>query len=640
MGGGDRKEVKNEINQEQGRVQGQYDRLYNDMEAKRDEFSTRSNEERDYLTNSLRGINDSGTGGLDSNVIGNIRGLYGGKSVGMDDAAGGGTNGGFSGNSGSIGGTVAGDQGSQFDKAERKWDHLADTGGVEIDKLRAQIPELENMAKTGAFDPRTKSEIDAIVTQLKNFQYDPQAASSIQNSINGLKSIAADGGYNPEALARIRGDIEALRNAAQTGGIDAGQLNKLRGGYEFMMDGGMSADDQARFRGTGFDEFAQTGGWSPEQQAEFRNRSTSVIPSMYAQGQNEAQRMAAIGGGSPAAMAAAQSRATRQGSQDLATASRNAEVDLQTNIRDGRQWGITGQRDTEEMLQSQLGTNRATGLASGNQLELGVGTNKLSGLEGALKGETNLEQNIAANKIGAGTAAGNMEIDFQNSVNDAVQKSLSGAGNLMANVETAISANRVKAQEAASQAEARAQQLQQEGLIAGAQGLTQIAAQKASEARAASSAAGSARAADQANERWWAQFISSQEQFIGQSGQQGQQNALRNLTQIYGMDPTLPRDSMQVDIAGQQAGANARLLGIDAQNAQGGRDWMDWARFGIGAGGAAMDTWGSRNQDMNMDWASGADPRGNIWDHNTVPGGMNPGQPQFPDPEGRGQKPN
>lgn len=630
MGGGDKKDVRNEINTEQRRVQEQYDKLYSEMEQKRDDYTARSDEERNYLVDSLRGIAESGSGGLRQDVIDNIRGLYGGKNVGFEDSGSGGSGGGgggYSGSSGNVSDVVGGSNASLFDKPEQYWQNLADTGGVDMEKLRAQIPELENMARTGAFDEGTRQQILDIANELRNFQYDPKAKESIQNTIDQLKDIARTGGYDPEALARIRNDIAGLRQWSDTGGIDPAQLQKLRDAYGFMLEGGMTPEDIERFRGTGFSEFAETGGWNPEQIAEYRNRSTSVIPALYAQQQNEAQRLAAIGGSSPAALAAAQARMARQGAQDLTTASRNAEIDLQGQIREGRRWGIEGLRDTEAMLQERLGANRTAGMSSGNQLELGVGTNRLNAMEAAMRGETTLEQNLAANRLGAGQAAGNLEIDFQNSINDAIQKSLSGAGNLLTNMESAISANRVKAQQIAAEAEARAQQLQQEGMIAGAQGLTTIAAQKAAEARAAAAQAASARAADQANERWWAQFISANERYIGDAQMQGEQNALRNLTQIYGMDPTLQRDMFQGELASDQAGANARLLGIDTQLATsgGGKGMLDWAKFGLGAADSFTGS-NSNGSTDNFDWAvrSNPDIYGYMPGNTQIPGGMDP----------------
>jgi hypothetical protein len=367
-----------------------------------------------------------------------------------------------------------------------------------------------------------------------------------------------------------------------------------------------------RFRGTGYEEFARTGGWSDNDRADFRDRATSVIPAMYQTQRDEAARLNNIGGGSGAGFLAAASRSNRRGAQDLATAARDAEISLGGEVREGRRWGIEGLRDTEAQIQAQQGTNRGIGLTAGNQLELGVGTNRISGLSESARAGTTLEQNIAANRIGANEVAGKLQVDTQNAINDAFIRTRQGAGTLEANMQQAISQNRIAAQKAAAEAESTAQRLRQEGQLAGAQGLMSIAAQKEAAARAAAATGAAARANDQANERWWASFVSGNERWIGENQMQGQQNALRNLTQIYGMDPTLPRDNFQLNIANSQSGAQGRLLGIDAQMNQGeGNGWMDWAKFGLGTLGGLGNSFGG-NDDVR-DYKYDSDDPSSIW---------------------------
>jgi len=592
MAKGDKKEVKQEVQQEQNRVNDQYNNIYSDMEAKRIAYEQQSQRERDNLTGSLTPWMQEQSGGLDPTVVSNIRNLYGGKSVGFESTPSGGSSGGSSGGGGNdnpSGGSpapVTPQQPSLLDQAESTWKNFNTTGGVDMARMQAQIGELENMAKTGGFRPEDLAGVNDTIAKLKAFQYDPAAKAQVESSIAALSEMGRTGGYDPERLARINWDLDRLRSASETGGVDPVELNKQRSAIDFMRSGGISNEDLALWRGTGYDEFSKTGGWSDEERAEFRNRSTSAIPSLFNTTRNEAERLRNIQGGTGGAgFLAASARLNRNAGQDLATASRNAEIDMGNSIREGRKWGIEGLRDTEQMIQDQYGKNRTAGLAASNTLELGIGANRAKMLDDLIRGETTLGQNIAGNKIAANTAAGQLQVDLSNSINDAIQKSLTGAGTIEANIATALAANRVKSQEAAAQAEATAQRLRQEGQQAGAQGLMQIAAQKEAAARAAQGQANAARANDQANERWWAQFVAGNEQWIGEQQMQGQQNAARNLTQIYGMDPTLPRDSFTTGLAGEQAGANARLLSIDSANANAGKDnnWMDYARLGLGA---------------------------------------------------------
>lgn len=594
MGSGAKNDVRQEINSEQNRVNDQFSNLYNTMEEKRKATEEMSNQERDFLKESLTPLAGS-TGGLDQNVVNNIRNTYGGKTVGFEADSGGSSGSGGGGGDSSGGGNSGASPtpANPWAEPEGVYRNFAETGGIEIEKLRSQVAALEEMSKTGAIDPAAAASIQETINKLKSFQFDPEAKARINATISGLEDIARTGGFDPARLATIRGDIDSLRSWAQTGGVDPTRLASARNNIDFMQGGGMTAEDIARYRGTGFQEFADTGGWSMADRANFRDRATSGIPALVKTQLDEANRLKNIqGGGGAGNFLAAQARLNRQGAQNLATANRDAEIDLANNIREGRQWGIEGLRDTENSLQTILGANRTAGLNAGNTLELGVAGNRMAGLRDAAQAGTTLEQNIAANKIGAGEAVGQLQLDLENSINDAFIKAQSGAGTLESNLEQARAANRVKAAEAAATAEATAQKLRQEGQLAGAQGLMQVAAQKEAAANRAAATAASVRANDQANERWWAQYISGNERWIGEQQMQGQQNALRNLTQIYGMDPTLPRDSMQVDIAGQQAAANRGLLGIDAQAASGGKDWTDWAKFGLGAAQGLSNAFG------------------------------------------------
>ena len=617
MAKGDKDKVKEEINTEQKRVNEQFGALTSEMDQKRREKDEQSRRDRAALTGTLEGM--AGTsGGLDPTVVNNIRGLYGGKTVGFDSGTSGGSSGGGGSDSGgSSGGTAA------VTPPEDKWKEPKDiysefgkTGGVEMERMRSQITELENLAKTGAIDPAQKDSINATIQKLKDFQFDPAAKAQIQGAVDSLTQMGLTGGYDPNRLAQINADIDKLRQWSETGGVDADRLAKMRGTIDFMSGGGISAEDLERWRGTGYGEFAKTGGWSDAERADFRDRATSGIPAMYQQQMDEAQRQRNIqGGAGGAGFLAAAGRANRQGAQQLADARRNAEVDLGSQVREGRRWGITGLATTEKDIQSQYGLNRGAGMQAGNQLELGIGQNRIEGYGQAAKLGADLEKDISSNRIQATQLSGQLNTEMQNSINDAFIRAQQGAGTLETNLADAIGKNRVNAQQAAAAAEATAQKLRQEGQLAGAQGLMAVAAQKAAEAARAESNANAARANDQANERWWANFQGANERWIGEQQQQGQQFAVGQQRGLLGMDETLARDQFGVDTASQWAGANRGLLQTDvAANQGGGVDWAKWAQLGIG-GANALNNANSRGD------IKGTNPINNAGYPGTITGG-------------------
>jgi hypothetical protein len=380
-----------------------------------------------------------------------------------------------------------------------------------------------------------------------------------------------------------------------------------------MNQGGISEADLARWRGTGYDEFARTGGWSDADRADYRDRATSGIPAMFQTNMAEAQRRANIQGGGGAGFLAAAGQQGRQQAQEMATARRDAEIDLGSQVREGRKWGIKGLGDTEAAIQTQYGINRATGLTTGTKFETDIGANRIAGYGEAAKQQAQLEKDISSNRINATQLGGALNVQMQDSINDAFIRAQQGAGTLETNLADAIGKNRVTAQTAAAAAEAKAQQLRQEGQLAGAKGLTEIAAQKAAEAARAQSNANAARANDQANERWWANYIAGNERWIGEQQQQGQQFATNQQRMVLGMDETLDRDRFGADLASQWAGANRGLLGIDAQSnqSQGGGGWTDWARMGLGA--ASMFSGGGGGLGSNQDYRYDSDDPGSIW---------------------------
>lgn len=228
-----------------------------------------------------------------------------------------------------------------------------------------------------------------------------------------LQEIGASGGWSPEQIASMNQNIQGYKDIARTGGVDE--------------------QGQARMRGGGvFDEFAKTGGISPEQAAMMRSRSTSTIPAFYQQMQNEQNRMGAIQGGYGPGRAAMGARLARDQATAGATASREAELGISQQQREGRQWGGTNIAQSEAALQSLLSSN------------------KLAGLGGASSTEANMINSIAQNRMGASTSGGGNEIGMQG----LIQKGkMFGTQGLEGMAESA--ASRAAASGAASSADAK-----------------------------------------------------------------------------------------------------------------------------------------------------------------------------------------
>jgi hypothetical protein len=260
---------------------------------------------------------------------------------------------------------------------------------------------------------------------------------------DAYKNFMGGGGVN---LARNNEAMGVLSGLTKTGGWSAGDRasqNKLIGGLTDMgTTGGIDAESMNRFRGGGvYDEFAKSGGYTPQQAQEFRARATSMIPSIYQNAKAQADQMGRITGQyNPAAIA----RMSRQAGYDTQQAATSAEVDLQNQIRQGREWGASGMTSSENALQ---------GLRTGNMLQ---------GMNSAGAMRANMLNSIAGTQSGAASSMGQLDIGGQ----DLIQK----------------------------------------GKMFGTQGLEGIADKEAAAARAAAASRGASSAQNAANAKWLAQF--------------------------------------------------------------------------------------------------------------------------------------
>lgn len=465
-----------------------------------------------------------------------------------------------------------------YARSDAGYEEFAGTGGVNIGRLEESLGGFRELAdKTGGFD----------AGRLAN----------IEGAGKGYQGIADTGGFTPEGMSNLRRGVESLRDYGRTGGIGEPELAGLRGigsKLETLGGQGMTPEDIATFRGTGFKNFADTGGFTPGEINMMRSRSNAAIPAMYnAEMQNLEGRRNIQGGYAPGADAL-RGRLLRQRGQDIAGAARDTELGISEQVRAGKQYGITGMAGQEKSLQEALNKQRETQSAAlraagegGLALESQLAQNRLAGITGAQTAEQGLEQQTVANKLAGLGGVRDTNLDLQNAINQ----------------------SRVSGLQGIQKTNYDAQSLVQGGRLAGLQGMMQVdqARQQAAEAEAANaaaryaadSAAGSASAArTQAQAEYDAnmqlkynQLGSANELSAQELMQKDRLAGMGSAQELYGQvgGQLSQNDQMRFNAANATSGQQQGLLGQQFQAAQLPGAWdrvMDIANAGIGAVGA------------------------------------------------------
>lgn len=217
-------------------------------------------------------------------------------------------------------------------------------------------------------------------------------------ALQGYRNFAQTGGIDEE---RMRAAHPSYQNFIQTGGIDTARQKDIDETIgmlkEFGRSGGVSEADRARMRGGGgYEEFAKTGGLSEEARQNIRSRATSVIPAAYQRATDEANRMRTLQGGYGPGATALRGRMLRESNQSAADAALNAELGIQQQVNQGRQFGIQGMSGSEQALQSLVTGNQLAGMSGSGQLGMSLanaiqqgrmfGTSGLDASERAIQG--------------------------------------------------------------------------------------------------------------------------------------------------------------------------------------------------------------------------------------------------------------
>lgn len=221
-------------------------------------------------------------------------------------------------------------------------------------------------------------------------------------SLNGAGGAGGGGGVSYQApqyqstnYAPVRGTYEEFQG---TGGIDLAAMRKANPTFEKLMDnGGLSADDMSRMRGSGvFDEFAKTGGVSDADKANLRSRGASQVASSYGGMKEEMQRQKRISGGNASMGNAAALRMARDQSRTSADTALGTELGISDAVRSGRQWGAGSLSSAEQQLQGlRTGNMLGAGQALANVEESGQRLTQGGRMWGT-EGVRGIEENIAA----------------------------------------------------------------------------------------------------------------------------------------------------------------------------------------------------------------------------------------------------
>lgn len=582
MGNKDKTKLNQNIQSERDRSLGQMNQFYGQLQSERPAIQAQDQAERqgilDRANSQFTGASSISQEDRDylrsRSVYKPIAGTYGGGEAPEPGGDGGGGGGG----GGDIGGAAAPTGPALFSRSDAGYEEFANTGGVNVGALKEALGGFRELSdKSGGFDP--------------------QRLANIEGAGRGYQGIADTGGFTPEGLGRLRQGVEDIRGFGQTGGFAPEKLAALRGIQNKMETIGheqMTPEDIAQFRGTGFKEFAETGGYSPEQVRMMRARSNAAIPAAYnAEMQNLEARRNVQGGYSPGADAL-RGRLLRQKGQDIASAARDTELGISDAVRQGRQYGISGQAAQEIALQNALDANRKTresafsdALKGGTELENQVAQNKFAGITGAQTAEQGLEQQLVANRLAGLGGVKDTNLDLQNAINSTRVQGLQGIQKTQQESEALI----------------------QGGRLAGLAGMMQTDKAKQDAIDAANAAAASRYAADAAagasryaSDQHAAEYDANMAFKYAQLGSENELNVqgllqkdrlagMGSAQDLYGQvgGQASQNDKMRLEAAGLTGSQQQGLLGQQYQAAQLPGAWdrvMGIANAGIGAAGA------------------------------------------------------
>lgn len=536
----DSKQLDKDLASERNTVNTDYGNFLGTVNSNLNNSQAVANDQRDFASQGYKDIYNRG--GLDPTVTENLRKLQRKNSTVYDPVTGQQVSSGDSGDSGGSSGLPSAPS-DPFATSRSAFQNFINSGGVDIGAMKEALGGYRTLAESGGYsdaDKATIREASGRAAEIgKTGGYDQPTLDRVNKNIGTLENIGQTGGFSPEALRLINSDIAGLRNIGQTGGIDSTGI--------------------ARIRGNGvFDEFAKTGGYSDADIQNYRARALSPISAQYSNDLNEIQRSNALQGSAAPNYAASIARLSRNRGLNLADTVRNAETDIQSQIRAGKMSGANALSGAEVSLQDMLSRN------------------KLQGLESAATGQGNLENAITQNKLsGAGQAATQIQ-SLTNAINEAKLAGDSQSVGMLTSMLNSISGNQLTALGGITDTQQGAESIAQQGKIAGAQGMfgveqADLQAAMQREAQAAAERAASAQTSAYSDaqraedEKWWAGYNQNNEMFIGDKGLTGQLGALGGLNELRGTAPAEVGQNYNAALAAMGARNNATLPTLQMQ---------------------------------------------------------------------------
>lgn len=501
MAKGDRGQLNKDIKTERNTVNQQYGGLALSLQDERNKAINRSDTIADFMQSGYTDL--YGRSGLPSDAADRLRAFYksGGGGGGGGDSVGG------------TGGT--GTPSDPFGASRAAFANFINSGGVDIGAMKEALGGYRTMAESGGYSPEERARITSIADR--------------------NRAIGETGGFDPAQLALIRGDINTLRGYGQTGGIDAEGLRRARGGGVF-------------------DEFAQTGGYTPQAIQDIRSRSISPIAAQYAADKRNMESMNAVQGGYSPNYAASMARLSRNRGLASSDAARNAEIDIQGQVREGRRWG-------------------------GEQMS---------------KAENTLQEFLTRNKINATQFAGQGAADLEAAIVSAKLKGNEQEAKVYQQMLEDINKNKLGALGGITTTQQGAEEIAQRGKIAGAQGMFGVESATQAAAEAAAARAAAAAESGSADARWWANFGAGNERWLAENMMRGQFGALEGLGGLRGQVPGEVNmyNNALLNTYGGRAG-NV-LGGLQVQQANVGQPWyssLGNIMGGIGSALPAIGKW-------------------------------------------------
>jgi hypothetical protein len=475
-----------------------------------------------------------------------------------------------------------------------RYGNFADTGGINYGAATQALGGFQDIAGSGGINAEAQGRLGDIRKGYEDISANPFDRARFDQSLGNLEQYGQTGGYDPARMAQMQQDIQGLRDFQS---ISPEQLAQYRGGVSELMNfqPGMSEADVARFRGTGFDEFARTGGYSAQDVGNIRGRVASQTPQFYKNLQADQQRRAAITGGMFPGAAASQRALARDASRGSAEAIREGEIGLAESVRAGRQYGITGLRDTEAALQGEMGRRLGLrqealgrGVQLGTDLDLGLADRSLRAREGALQAAGQIESDVAGNRLRATESAGSQELQAQRLASENRLAALSGRRETELDPIRIQNEARLRALTGITETAQGAEEMAQKGKMFGTEGLANIVGQEQAAAAAARGGGGGGGGWDGGSATDPAALSPAQqaanERFIIES----QMGALGGLGNLYGTAPGLAGQYQSGALQG--AGQLADIYGGMANVARGpGKEGPStWQRIGTGAAAAGL----------------------------------------------------